>query len=138
VIFCVSDMWPYFDIDLFIMSVCDTILKGNQHTIVSIVTILWARQLKTHVSAQDLFSFPEPPLWLWAPPIGCLGLFPWGVKQLCRGGDHSLPSSALVKNEWNFMVWMGTALPVILLVALCLTESVQLFEVPLKSWYVNR
>ena len=82
--FCGSHMWLYFDIDLFIMNVCDTILTGNQRTIVSSMIVLWARQLRTHDSAQerarDLFSFPEPPLWLRGPPIGCLGLFPWGVK----------------------------------------------------------
>jgi hypothetical protein len=36
------------------------------------------------------------------------------------------------------MVCMGTALPVALLAALCLAESVQLFEVPIKLWYVTR
>lgn len=100
-------MWLYFDIDLFIINLCDTILTGNQHTIVSSMTMLWARQPRSHDSAQertkDLFSFPEPPLWLWGPPIGCLGLFPWGVKQLGHDGDHSLPSSAMVKNKWNFI-----------------------------------
>jgi hypothetical protein len=100
-------MWLYFDIDLFIMNVYDTILTGNQHTIVSIVTMLWARQLRTHNSAQErarnLFSFPKPPLWLWGPLIGCFGLFPWGVKRLCHDGDQSLTSSAMVKNEWNFI-----------------------------------
>jgi hypothetical protein len=104
-------MWLYFDIDLFIMNVCDTILIGNQHTTVNVVTMLWTRQLRTHDSGQerarDLSSFPKPPLWLWGPPIRCLGLFPWGVKQLHHDGDWSLLSSAVVRNEWNFI---GTAL----------------------------
>ena len=39
---------------------------------------------------------------------------------------------------YNFMVCTGTTLPVTLVAALCLTESVQLFEVPSKSWYVTR
>jgi len=82
VIFCVSVMWLYFDVNLFIMNVCDTILTGNQHTIVSIMTILRARQLRTHDSAQerarDLFSLPEPPLWLWGHPLGAWGPFPGG------------------------------------------------------------
>jgi len=89
------------------MNLCDTILTGNQHTIVNSMTMLWSRQLRTHDSAQerarDLFSFPEPPLWLWGPPIGCLGLFSLGVKQLHHDGDHSLPSIATIKSEWNYI-----------------------------------
>jgi hypothetical protein len=54
-------------------------------------------------------------------------------KQLGQDGDSSLLSSDKVRNEWNFictslyniMLCMGTALPVALLAALCLTESVQ-------------
>ena len=59
-------MWLYFDTDLFIMNVCDTILTGTSHSIVSIVTILWARQLRTIDTAQgrarDLFCSPKPPV----------------------------------------------------------------------------
>jgi len=138
-------MWPYFDIDLFITNVCDSILTGNQPTIVSVMTMLWARQLRNHDSAQgraiDLFSFPKPPLWLWGPPIGCLGLFLWGVKQL-----RHVVTTCFCLVPWLrmsrtlsallFVVYMGTALPVTLLAALYLTESVQFFEVPLKSWYI--
>jgi hypothetical protein len=35
-------------------------------------------------------------------PIGTGGLFPLGVKLPGREIDHSLPSSAEVKNEWSY------------------------------------
>jgi hypothetical protein len=53
----------------------------------------------------------------------CFCLVPW-LKM-------SRTLSALL-----FVVYMGTALPVTLLAALCIRESVQFFEVPLKLWYV--
>jgi hypothetical protein len=59
--------------------------------------------------------------------IGCLGLFPLGIKQLGHEGDPSLPSSAEVMNEGSFtctalhsiVVCMVTALFITPLAALC-------------------
>jgi hypothetical protein len=42
----------------------------------------------------------------WGPPSllsnGYCGLFLWGAKQPVREADHSLPSSAEVKNMWIY------------------------------------
>jgi hypothetical protein len=53
------------------------------------------------------FPLPTPcPDTLWCPPSllsnGYQGLFPWGEKGPERESDHSSPSSAEVKNAWNY------------------------------------
>jgi hypothetical protein len=53
---------------------------------------------------KKFFSFPKRPFRLWSPPIF---LFNWyrvsfpGIEWSGCGVDHSLPSSAEVKNEWS-------------------------------------
>jgi hypothetical protein len=68
------------------------------------------------------FSSPKHPDQLWIPPSlllnDYLGSF-LEVKQPGHEMDHSPPTSAEIKNEWDyipiaanaFMVWTGTALP---------------------------
>jgi hypothetical protein len=50
---------------------------------------------------RDIFSLPPPPDQLWdlyrVPGV----IFP-GIKQRGREADHSHPSSAEAKNEWNY------------------------------------
>ena len=68
------------------------------------------------------FSSPKHPDQLWIQPSllsnDYMGSF-LEVKQPEHEIDHSLPTIAEIKNEWNyipiapyaFMVWTGTALP---------------------------
>jgi hypothetical protein len=68
------------------------------------------------------FSSPKHPDQLWIPPSlllkDYLGSFP-EVKQSGHESDHSPPTIAEIKTEWNyipiapyaFIVWTGTALP---------------------------
>jgi len=68
------------------------------------------------------FSSPKHPDQLWIPPSllfnDYLGSF-LEVKQPGHETDHSPPTIAEIKNEWNyipiapyaFMVWTGSALP---------------------------
>jgi hypothetical protein len=54
----------------------------------------------------EFFSFPLHPDRLWGPP---------GVKRPGRGADHSVPSSAMVKNAW-----LSTSTPQYVFMAWCL------------------
>jgi hypothetical protein len=52
---------------------------------------------------RGFFFYPLRSDWLWGPPSllsnGYLGPFPGGKVRPGRDADHSLPSSAEVKNE---------------------------------------
>jgi hypothetical protein len=57
--------------------------------------------LQEHV----FLSSSKCPNWLWGPPSllfnGCEAFFPHGNWWKCEV-DHSLPSSAEVRNEWSY------------------------------------
>jgi hypothetical protein len=55
-----------------------------------------AGNFSLHYRVQNGLGLTEPPIQ-WAP--GALSL---GVKRPGREADHSLPSSAEVKNEWSY------------------------------------
>jgi len=65
-------------------------------------------------SGKGLFSCPQQAEWIWGPsnPLfsGYLGSFP-RVKQLGHAVDHKSPSSAKVKNEWNYTTSACVCLP---------------------------
>jgi hypothetical protein len=61
------------------------------------------------IPGRDWEFHPSPPLGphrLWCPSSllsnDYQGLFPWGEKRPWREADHSPPSSAEVRNAWNY------------------------------------
>jgi hypothetical protein len=64
------------------------------------------RGVEVRVPVEErFFSSPRRPDRLWSPPSllssGYRELFPWGLKRPGREADHSLPTSAEIKNMWN-------------------------------------
>jgi len=59
-----------------------------------------------HEQWWDYFSSPPRPYRLWGPPsllsIGYGGVLSPQIRRPVRQTDHSLPSSAGVKNAWSY------------------------------------
>jgi hypothetical protein len=66
----------------------------------------WMIEFRVRGGAGNIFSSPPRPDLLWGPtqpPIQwVLGALSVGVKWSEREADHSLPSSADVKNAWSY------------------------------------
>jgi len=75
----------------------------SQVRAISIVTRLRAGQWGSVPGrGKKCFSSPKHPDWLWGPSSLVFKLFPPGLKQLWHEDNHWPPSTAVVKNEWDY------------------------------------
>jgi hypothetical protein len=111
----------------------------NWSSSVTTVTMLWGGQSKFDFwQGRDFFVFAtvsRPTLWPTQPPKQWVPGTPYpGIKHLGCEADHSPPSSAKVKNVWNytfippfvFMAWYLVYLYLALSLKLCSPETLMI------------